>query len=1150
MAEQLRIICRACQNGSAADAQFCDACGAPLDANCRQCGESNRSGAKFCKKCGARLGEVAGAAAPAAAAAAVTTDNVADRMLAARRFMEDERKRVTVLFADIRGSTSFIEKLDPEEVRKHFDPVLRVMMAAVHRYDGTVNQVLGDGIMALFGAPLAHEDHALRACYAALAMQAELRRGGAADGPSPQPAPLQIGIGINSGEVVVRSLTNDLNIDYSALGQTTHLAARMESLAGPGSIAITADTLHEVEGFVVVRSLGALQVKGFSTAIEAFELTGATAARNRLQAAEGRGLSPFVGRRTEIAFAQQLLAQSAAGHGRILAVVGEAGMGKSRLLRQFLDHHVSSEWRVLEAPSVSYGKATPYFPVIELLRGFFNLHETDDADAVRSRVAEEMQTLDVNLSEAVAPILALLDALPDASAEPGDLLLRWSETFPAVAVAAANYRAMDLPDRRGSTLAALVRLLLQASGVKPLLLVFEDLHWIDSETQAFLDALVDRLPSGRICLVVNYRPGYSHAWANKEHYSRLRLNPLTAAGAEELLDALMGAHGDLATVKQLLISRTDGNPFFVEESVRSLTASGILIGAKGNYRPGVQVESIRIPNTVQTVLADRIDRLPALEKQLLQSAAVIGMIVPERLLQGITGLPEEELRGALSHLQTGEFLYESNLYPKLEYKFTHALINEVVYGALLHERRTALHAQTAAAIERLSGDNLLDESEALADHAFRGELWEKAADYMNQAGAKAMSHSAFGEAFDNYTRAFEALGHLPETTARTEQRIDLHLDCRNVLFLRGDLPRVGDHLAQAEALADRIGDSRRLARVLNFQNSYYGLIGDPERAIAAGQRALAMPATQEDTALRAVSSYYTGVAYNKVAQYERAAAVLRSGMQSVEGALRHQRFGTTVILSVIFRSHLVQSLAMTGDFAEGLARAAEGVHIADEANHPVSQIHVNASLGFLYIFKGDFHEAIPVLERALALCAEKQITIYVPLVAPRLGYAYVQAGRRDEGLRLLEQSIEDSAAVGRAGFLALNLAWLGDAYLQADRIDEAMVLADRACELSSLHKEPGHGALALKLRGDIALRQSVKPIEQAEAHYREALRLAAGMAMRPLQAHCHAALAQVYGAAGNLEQARQESSLANKLFAALAMNGFLTINENDSIRSR
>ncbi|HWH79146.1 MAG TPA: adenylate/guanylate cyclase domain-containing protein, partial [Candidatus Binatus sp.] len=654
-------------------------------------------------------------------------------MLASRRFMEGERKRVTVLFADIRGSTSFIEKLDPEEVRKYFDPVLRVMMDAVHRYDGTVNQVLGDGIMALFGAPLAHEDHALRACYAALAMQAEMRRSGATNGLLAQASPLQIGIGLNSGEVVVRSLTNDLNIDYSALGQTTHLAARMESLAGPGLIAMTAETLREVEGFVEARHLGAVQVKGFSTAIDAYELTGATAARNRLQAAAGRGLSPFVGRESEIEFAQQMFAQSDARHGQVLAVVGEAGMGKSRLLRQLLDRSVPAGWRVLEAPSVSYGKATPYFPVIELLRAFFGLLENDDADSVRRRVAESVLQLDETLSDAVAPILALLEALPDSS-DLSEQAAQWSATFPQIATAVENYTAMDLSARRSSTLGNLVRLLLRASQRQPLLLVFEDLHWIDSETQAFLDSLVESLPHGRLFLLVNYRPGYSHTWANKEHYSRLRLNPLPALGAEELLDSLLGDHSDLAALKQILIHRTDGNPFFVEESVRSLTATGVLVGSKGNFRPAVQVENIRIPNTVQTVLADRVDRLPAVEKQLLQSAAVIGMIVPEHLLRAVAGLPEEELRGALSHLQSGEFLYESSLFPKLEYKFTHALINEVVYGALLHERRTTLHGKTLAVIEGLSGDHPMDDVEALADHAFRGEQWDKAAVYLRQAG--------------------------------------------------------------------------------------------------------------------------------------------------------------------------------------------------------------------------------------------------------------------------------------------------------------------------------------------------------------------------------------------------------------------------------
>ena len=1132
--------CSCCKSENDVEAKFCDQCGERLDCKCPGCGEINRSNARFCRKCGGRLG--ASGDQPAVHAGRLETVDSAETAATPRGAIEAERKQVTILFADIRGSTSLIEKLDPEEVRKYFDPVLRVMMDAVHRYGGTVNQVLGDGIMALFGAPLALQDHAVRACYAALAMQDEIRRAAAQELAANRGA-IGIGVGINSGEVVVRSLTNDFNIDYSALGHTTHLAARMEEHATAGTILISSETLREVEGFFEVKPLGALKVKGFSSPIEAFELTGATTARNRLQAAAARGLSRFVGRQAEIEYMQRVMQQTVAGHGQVLAVVGEAGMGKSRLLQNFLAHGVTSDWRVLEAPTVSYGKANLYYPVIELLRGYFSLTEETGLAKALSLVTEQVLRLSPNLCDTIAPILALLDALPREESDASVGLL------PEVSLAVAAYRNLEPQERRRRTFDALLRLFLSEGQKQPLLLVFEDLHWIDSETEELLNVVVENLARGRIFLLVNYRPGFTHVWANRDYYTRVRLAPLPPTGAQELLDSLLGSDDQLASLKALLIARTDGNPFFIEESVRSLAEAGVLVGARGSYRAAVRVESVRIPNKVQTVLAERIDRLPRAEKQLLQCAAVIGVNVPVRLLRAVAGLAEEELHRILDNLQAAEFLHESNLFPELEYKFSHALINEVAYGALLNERRSELHAQIFYALENAANDLAHEDVQTLSHHAFKGELWEKAALYLKQAGSKAMIHSAFGEALASYERAFEALDHFAESPATMEQRIDLHLDCRNVLFLRGDLPRVGAHLAQAEALAERIGDSRRLARVLNFQNSYYGLVGDPERAIEAGQRALAMPATQQDTALRAVTSYYTGVAYNKVAQYERAATVLRSGMQSVEGTLRHERFGTTVILSVIFRSHLLQSLAMTGDFAEGLARGAEGVQIADEANHPVSQIHVNASLGFLYLFKGDFHQAMPPLERALALCEEQGIAIYAPLVAPRLGYAYVRAGRQAEGLRLLEQSIEDSAAVGRAGFLALNLAWLSDAYLSVNRIDEAMVLADRACELSKQHKEPGHGALALKLRGDIAMRLTVKQIEQAEGHYREALSLASDMAMRPLQAHCHAGLAQVYAAAGNSEKSCQELSAARELFRAMAMNDFLATVEIDSTHS-
>ncbi len=1143
MAGPTTAICPKCEAASAADARFCDECGAPLEASCAQCGETNRPGAKFCKRCGSRLEATLLADQEAKPSITPPADDAAHRILASRRFIEGERKRITVLFADIRGSTSFIEKLDPEEVRKFFDPVLRIMMAAVHRYDGTVNQVLGDGIMALFGAPLAHEDHAVRACYAALAMQDEMRRYVAQSSSEGQSSP-QIGIGINSGEVVVRSLSNDLNIDYSALGQTTHLAARMEALAAPGTIVITAETLREVEGFVEVNAIGPRQIKGFSSAIEAFELIGVTAARNRLQAAAARGLTPFVGRQIELELARRIIAQISAGQGQVLAIVGEAGMGKSRLVQQFLDHGFPDDFVILEAPSVSYGRATPYFPVLKLLQSLFGIAETDHAHEVRCKVAELMLRLDPSLHEAVAPILALLDALPPSESAPSEGEARWLDSLPEVAGAIKQFAVMEPREKRHGTLNALTRLLLSQGRRQPLLLVFEDLHWIDSETQALLDLLVENLPRARIFLLVDYRPGYSHNWAAREYYSRLRLNPLPAEGAGELLESLLGDHAELGKLKTILIKRTDGNPFFIEESVRSLAEAGVLMGTKGHYRPTVRIESVRIPRTVQTLLAERVDRLPVKEKQLLQTAAVLGVVVPERLLHAIAELPEDELHRALANLQSGEFLYEAKMFPEVEYRFSHALINEVVYGALLRDRRTALHAKTVAALETLVATSAVDKTEALADHSFRGELWDKAAVYQRQAGNKAMTHSAFGEALLSYERGFEALARLPESDAKVKQQIDLHLDCRNVLFLRGDLARVGEQLAQAEALAERLGDERRLARVLNFQNSYYGLVGDPQRAIEAGRRALELSVTHRDAALRAVTRYYTGVAYNKTAQYDRAAAVLRSGMQSVEGDLKYEQFGTAAILSVIFRSHLTQSLAMTGQFAEGITRSSEGIEIAKEANHSVSQIHVGSSLGFLYIFKGDFEKAIPVLEDALAICEQKHIPIYVPLVTPRLGYALAHTGRPSEGLRLLEQSIEDSAAVGRAGFVALNMSWLSEVYLMTGRINEALALAERALNLSKQHKEPGHGAMALKLRADILWQHAAEDSEQAEKSYREALASAGVMGMRPLQAHCQMALGKLHAEAGALERARADFAAAADLYRGMAMTLWQTMTEN------
>ena len=1121
------MICFRCQTENSPDSAFCDECGAPLETLCPHCNSANRPGAKFCKTCGQRLAEPP---VPAGAISsqpgpvnAIVPRYLAEKILASRRFIEGERKQVTVLFADIRGSTGLIEKLDPEEVRRHFDPIIHIMMDAVHQYEGTVNQVLGDGIMALFGAPLAHEDHAVRACYAGLKMQEGIRSYAEHRGANNNS--VKIGVGINSGEVVVRSITNDLNIDYSALGQTTHLAARMEALASAGSILLTADTLREVEGFVEVHPLGAVQVKGFSNSVEVFELFGATGIRNRFQAAAARGLSSFVGRQAEIDAFRRFTAQENSGRGQILALVGDAGMGKSRLIREFLEHHRPPQWKVLEASSISYGKATAFFPVIELLRNYFSLLAGEDSASVRRKVIEQMLALDETLMDSIAPILTLLDAASgslDSQAE--------------ASRATARFNSLEPQEKRAQTFRALRQLFLCDSERQPLLLVFEDLHWIDGETQAFLDLLVERLPSSRIFLLVNYRPGYSHTWANKDYYTRIRLDPLSAESAQELIESLSGNCADLAPLKDLLLKRTEGNPFFIEEIVRSLTESGVLVGSKGAYSPGIAIDSIRIPGTVRTVLADRIDRLPSAQKQLLQIAAVIGVVVPLGLLRVVSELPESQLSEYLSDLQVSEFLFESNLFPELEYTFAHALTNEVVYNALLHERRSAIHASVVDALEKISANPASEHCEALAHHAFQGELWEKAVRYSHDAGAKSMSRSAFLEAVSDYERGLTASTHLPDTPAKLAQQIDLHLEARNALFLLGNSSRVAEHLLAAEALAEKLGDEQRTARVLNFLNSYYGLAGDPERAIEIGQRALRLSVVQADLASSTVTNYYLGAAYNKTGQYRLAVEALMRGVQNIGARHRHERFGTAAVLSVICRSHLVQCLAAMGRFNEGKALGAEGMQIGEEAGHATSMIHMTCSVGMLYLLKGDLPQAAAMLERSLALCRSANIPVYLPFTASRLGCAYAQAGRVSEALPFLEQGVDETLNSGRAAFVSLSMASLAEGYLFAGRVDEAVATAERALALAQQHKERGHEACALKLLGDTSMHEGRREVEKAEAYYRQAWTLCRDLDIGPLAAHCQMAVGAVYAARGSLAEAKSEITAAIDRFRAMGMN--------------
>jgi class 3 adenylate cyclase/tetratricopeptide (TPR) repeat protein len=1051
---------------------------------------------------------------PARAPLTYTPSYLAEQILTSKSALEGERKQVTVLFADLKGSMELLADRDPEEARQLLDPVLERMIEAVHRYEGMVNQVMGDGIMALFGAPLAHEDHAVRACYAALAMQEAIRQY-SAEVRRTHGVEVQIRVGLNSGEVVVRAIGNDLHMDYSAIGQTTHLAARMEQLATPGSIRLTAETLRLAEGLIQVAALGPVPVKGLAEPVEVFELVGASALRRRLQVAAARGLTRFVGRQTELAVLHQAMEQAEAGHGQVVAAVGEAGVGKSRLVYECLHSHRTQGWLVLESASVSYGKATPYGPVLDLVKRYAHVEDRDDTRTIRAKVTGQVLTLDEALQETVPALLWLLDVLPDDH----------------------PFLTLDPPQRRRRTLDALKRLLIRESQVQPLLLVFEDLHWIDAETQALLDSLVESLPTARLLLLVNYRPEYQHGWGSKTYYTQLRLDPLPPTSAEEFLQALLGDDPSLTPLTPLLIARTGGNPFFLEESIRTLVEIGALVGERRAYRLAKALDSLQVPATVQAVLAARIDRLPPEDKRLLQTAAVIGTEVPWPLLQAIADVPEEALHQGLTRLQAAEFLYEARLFPELAYTFKHALTHEVAYGSLLQERRRTLHARIVEAVEGLSADRLTDQVERLAHHAVRGELWDKALAYCRQAGGRAAARSAYREAVAYFEQALAALAKLPERHDTLAQAIDLRFDLRNALLPLDEQARIFDHLRAAELLAERLGDPRRLGRIVSSLCFSFSLIGEHDRAIAAGQRALALAITRGAFDVQINAQNNLSAAYFAAGDYRQALDVGQRMIAVLTGELLYERFGLPIFPGLICRGNVAWCLAELGNFAEGTSIGEEALRLAEAVAQPPSMVIVLFCVGLFYRRQGVLQKAIPMLERGLALSQSADIPLLFPLTASLLSAAYALAGRTAEALPLLDQMLERLATGRRMLIHALVLTELSEACLFVGRVDEASALAVRLLEFS--HTGHGYQAHACRLLGEVARRRTPPDVDQAAGHYRQALALAEEIGMRPLQAHCHMGLGTLYNQTGRVEQARLALSTARDLYRTMDMTFWL-----------
>jgi class 3 adenylate cyclase/tetratricopeptide (TPR) repeat protein len=1071
--------CPRCNCVNAAEARFCDECGHKLDRNCSECGEPNRIGARFCQSCGTPM----------------TLAVFAESLLATAPYRalawssgpasEGERKQVTILFADTKGSMEMIAERDPEEARRICDPVLQAMMDGVYQYEGIVNQIMGDGIMALFGAPMAYEDHAIRACHAALSIRRGVERLAgqmrAQFGISPE-----IRLGLNSGEVVVRTFQNKLQMEYSAVGRTAHLAARLEQIAKPGAIVISGSTLRATSSLVDVAPLGLVPIKGLTQPVLAFELIGARYLKAPDQTVTAPQ-SPFFGRANELRTLQNISMRAREGHGQVVSLVGEPGIGKSRLASEFRRSIESLGWVQLRTEAISYETNTAYFAVTALLRTYFDIRITDSPTEIREKVIKRIEILNPTLRDTIPSLLFLLD----------------------ISVDDPEWNAIDATSRRRLTVDSLQRVLQTESRNQPLFIFFENLQWIDGESQTVLDAIVGMIPVTSILMLVTYRSGYEHCWYGKSFYTEVPVGSLFPTAVDQILTGLLGSEPALTLLKKKFWERTEGNPFFLEESVKSLIETGALIGVAGQYTLGVSSDKFEIPETVHAVLAARIDRVPPEDKTLLQTAAVIGKDFSLLILERMTGQEQSSLTAAMRRLQQAELICERGIDPS-EFTFRHALTHDVAYASLLREQRKSFHAAALVAMEVAYSERIAENVEALARHALLGEDWDKALRYLRYAASSSATRSEFIAAARCLRSAIDVLSNLPDNNDYARLAIDVRFELHTAIVASGGHAHVFEILEQAENLGRALSDDVRLARILGYQAMGRWWTANYIDAIETGSRALDAARRIKNSRMAAIALVAMGWSHHSRGDWVLAGNAMNEVLDIARG--NPTEFGVVQGLplpQVLAHSWLARGHAERGEFGRALAHAGEAVCLSEAADHPWSRAAASHGLGATLILADRLSDAIDALGKGRNICERYEIASWWAAIASLHGYAFARNGD-PEGLPLLEEVAKQTTLMGRLAEKSLRIVWLAEAVLRLQgEVGRATHLGREALELARTHGERPAEAQALFLLGCIASQRQSQETDSAITLYNQALDIAHTLSMNPLQRKCEIAISGI-----------------------------------------
>ena len=1107
--------CQKCKFDNRKGAKFCKECGSKLELVCPECGYKFTLPAKFCDECGYDLSK-----APTASPVnysdpqSYTPKYLAEKIFTNRSSIEGENKHVTVLFADVSNYTTISEKLNPEEVHQIMDGCFKILMDEIHKYEGTVNQFTGDGVMAIFGAPLAHEEHAQRACYAALSIQKTIHNY-SEKLRNKYDIDFKMRIGLNSGPVVVGSIGDDLRMDYTAIGDTTNLAARMEGLANPGTISVSGNTHRLTKDYFEFGPIRTVEVKGKRQPQKSFELLKESEIGSRIEAATIKGLTRFVGRKNSMASLMEAYHKAHSGSGQVVGIVGDAGLGKSRILLEFKNRLPKDDITYLEGRCLNYGDSISYLPIIDILKRYFQIKEDEKESIAKEKMREKVFQLDSKLE---GNLPAMYDLL-------------------SIGVANENFQLLEPQQKRDMIFESIKDVIIRESQNSILVIAIEDLHWIDKTSEEFLSYLIGWIARSKILLILLYRPEYTHQWGSKSYYNRIGLDHLTAKSSVELVQAILADGKVLPELKELISDRAVGNPLYMEEFTKTLLESGSIKKKDEKYVLIKKVSGLQIPDNVYGIIAARIDRLEDNLKQTIQEASVIGRVFTFRVLQAITKM-KEKIKPNLLSLQLHEFIYEKSLFPEIEYIFRHTLTQEVAYNSLLIKNRKKIHEKIGRAIEQIYQDRLEEFYEILAYHYAKSESSEKAYHYLKLSGKKATRNYSNWEAFCFYREAIDVLSGMPSSEQNIKEGIYIRLSLAvPAMFLSYPEDSI-DELKIGVKLAKEIVDTVSLAKLNGTLSHAFAIKGESILSIEHAEKCFQEAEEIKDLNLMAPVARDLTSAYMFAGEMLKAVSIFTRVIPLIEEAnKRSETFGrpSSVYTFICGLGGFISGII--GSFVEGESLCNKACFNASKSNNLYELSYSEFSYGIYATQRGDGRYVVDHLERCIKYLEKSQMATLLDIALASLGLGYVFQGNLNKARKLakraLSASYEQEAASGNAimtqAILAMVFMYIGDQ-------KKAHSCATTAVKLSTEHKVGGWEGMSWSVLGMVLADSETQRFEEAADCINKALPILKEYEFQPEFARATLVLADVYFHLGHQQKALLKLKEAIMLFKDMGMD--------------